>query len=282
MRTIKLLFADDEAPARNRLRELLNDIENIEIVGEASNGKEAVELAASCKPDVMLLDIRMPLMDGIEAAQHAQKLEPKPHIIFTTAFDAYAMKAFDINAIDYLLKPIRVERLQTAINKAQALMPKQLTALIPLQKMRSHLSIHERGRVLLIPIEQIIYLRAELKYVTVRTLEREFLIEESLTFLETEFGERFIRLHRNALVAVNFIAGYEKHAISSDLAIDQTNENLAQFTSQHTDATNNLTSNLTNGLTIKAPRELHWVAVLKGIPDVIIVSRRQQHIIRKA
>ena len=274
MRTLKILFADDEAPARNRLRELLNDIENIEIVAEASNGKEAVELAEKTKPNIMLLDIRMPLMDGIEAAQHAQKLEPKPHIIFTTAFDAYAMKAFDINAIDYLLKPIRLERLQTAIDKAQALMPKQLAAIIPLQKMRSHLSIHERGRVLLVPIENVIYLRAELKYVTVRTLEREFLIEDSLTTLETEFGERFIRLHRNCLVAINFIAGYEKRGFNNYLDSGKTSESTTQLPNQQVNAT--------DGLTIETPRDLHWVAVLKGIPDVIIVSRRQQHIIRKA
>ena len=274
MRTLKILFADDEAPARNRLRELLNNIKNIEIVAEASNGKEAVELAEKTKPNIMLLDIRMPLMDGIEAAQHAQKLEPKPHIIFTTAFDAYAMTAFDINAIDYLLKPIRLERLQTAIEKVQALMPKQLAAIIPLQKMRSHLSIHERGRVLLVPIENVIYLRAELKYVTVRTLEREFLIEDSLTTLETEFGERFIRLHRNCLVAINFIAGYEKRGVNNYLDSGKTSESTAQLPNQHV--------NTTDVLTIETPRDLHWVAVLKGIPDVIIVSRRQQHIIRKA
>ena len=93
------------------------EIENVALVAEAKNGKEAIDLALQTKPDLMLLDIRMPLMDGIEAAQHAQKLEPKPHIIFTTAFDAYAIKAFDLNAIDYLLKPIRLERLQVAINK---------------------------------------------------------------------------------------------------------------------------------------------------------------------
>ena len=156
MTILKILIADDEAPARNRLRDLLADIENVAVVAEAKNGKEAIDLALKTKPDLMLLDIRMPLMDGIEAAQHAQKLQPAPHIIFTTAFDAYATKAFDLSAIDYLLKPIRLERLQTAINKAQALKPKQIEALKPLQKIRSHLSIHERGRVLLVPIETII------------------------------------------------------------------------------------------------------------------------------
>ncbi|MGB7816073.1 MAG: LytTR family DNA-binding domain-containing protein [Methylotenera sp.] len=241
--TLKILIADDEAPARNRMRDLLGDIEGITVVAEAGNGKEAIDLAQITKPDVMLLDIRMPLMDGIEAAQHAQKLEPKPHIIFTTAFDAYAIKAFDLNAIDYLLKPIRLERLQTAINKAHALNPLPLEALKPLQKMRSHLSIHERGRVLLVPIETIIYLRAELKYITVRTAEREYLIEESLTHLEAEFGERFLRLHRNCLVAPHCIAGYEKR-------LNQDNEQ-------------------------------QWVALLKGIPETVAISRRQQHLVRE-
>jgi two-component system, LytTR family, response regulator AlgR len=240
---LNILIADDEAPARNRLRDLLSDIANVSIVAEAKNGKEAIDLALQTKPDLMLLDIRMPVMDGIEAAQHAQKLEPKPHIIFTTAFDAYAIKAFDLNAIDYLLKPIRLERLQAAINKAHALQPKQIAALKPLQKSRSHLSIHERGRVLLVPIETIIYLRAELKYVTVRTAEREYLIEESLTNLEVEFGERFIRLHRNSLVAPSFIAGYEKRSLGG---------------------------------------ENQWVAILKNIPETVAISRRQQHLVREA
>ena len=245
---LTILIADDEAPARNRLRDLLTDIADVNIVAEAKNGKEAIDLAVETKPDLMLLDIRMPLMDGIEAAQHAQKLEPRPHIIFTTAFDTYAMKAFDLNAIDYLLKPIRLERLQTAIDKAHALKPKQIEALKPLQKTRSHLSIHERGRVILVPVEQIIYLRAELKYITVRTIEREYLIEESLTHLENEFGERFLRLHRNCLVSPLFISGYEKRHIESSDGVN----------------------------------EQRWVALLKGIPEAIAISRRQQHLVRES
>jgi two-component system response regulator AlgR len=244
MSILNILIADDETPARNRLRDLLADIENVAVVAEAKNGKEAIDLALETKPDLMLLDIRMPLMDGIEAAQHAQKLEPAPHIIFTTAFDAYAIKAFDLNAIDYLLKPIRLERLQTAINKVRTLKPKQLEALKPLQKTRSHFSIHERGRVLLVPIETVIYLRAELKYITVRTAEREYLLEESLTSLEAEFGERFIRLHRNCLAAPLFIMGYEKR--------------------------------------MNADNELQWVALLKGVSETIAISRRQQHLVREA
>ena len=214
--SIRILIADDEPPARSRLRDLLEEIPDTQIVAEAKNGKEAIELAALHKPEVILLDIRMPVMDGLEAAAHMQKLVPKPLVIFTTAYDAHAIQAFDLNAIDYLLKPIRAERLQTALHKAQALLPKQLDALKPLQKKRTHLSIHERGKVVLLPIEDIIYLRAELKYLTVRTAEREYLLEESLTHIEDEFAGQFLRLHRNCLVAPQFILGYEKNSTDGE------------------------------------------------------------------
>lgn len=244
---LKLLIADDEAPARNRLRELLADIADVSLVGDAKNGSEALELANEHQPDIVLLDIRMPSMDGIEAAQHLQKMVKPPAIIFVTAFDSYAMQAFDMNAVDYLLKPIRFERLQTAINKARALLPKQLKALVALNPQRSHLSITERGRILLVPIHEIIYLRAELKYITVRTATREYLLEESLTHLEQEFGNIFIRLHRNCLVANAYILGFEKRSGDSG----------------------------DNG-------EKQWVALLKDIPETISVSRRQQHLVREA
>ena len=241
---LKILIADDEAPARNRLKDLLDDVGQVSVVAEAKNGKQAIDLAIETQPEVMLLDIRMPLMDGLEAAEHAQKLTPKPHIIFTTAYDAYAIRAFDLNAIDYLLKPIRLERLQAAIEKVKAITPQSIEALKPLQQSRSHLSIHERGRVVLIPIEDIVYLRAELKYITVRTSKQEYLLEESLTHLESEFDAVFVRLHRNCLVAQQFISGYEKRA---DDKGDQ-----------------------------------QWHAILKDVPETIAVSRRQQHLIRKA
>jgi two-component system response regulator AlgR len=241
--SLTILIADDEAPARNRLKDLLSDIADVAVIAEAKNGKEAVQLATQQQPDLLLLDIRMPLMDGLEAAQHMQKLMPRPQIIFTTAYDAYAIKAFDLNAIDYLLKPIRLERLQAAIEKAKAISTPALQALKPLQKTRSHLSIHERGSIVLIPIEDIIYCRAELKYITVRTQQKAYLLEESLTQLEAEFGEVFIRLHRNCLVAQRHISGYEKRKDDS--------------------------------------HRLQWHAILKGVTETIKVSRRQQHLIRK-
>ena len=244
MLTLNILITDDEALARSRLRDLLADIDNVHIVAEAKNGKEALNFATELQPDIVLLDIRMPEMDGIEVARHLQKLPKPPAIIFTTAYDNYAIQAFDMNAVDYVLKPIRFERLQTALQKARTLLPQQLAALTPLSPRRTHLSITERSRILLVPIVDIIYLRAELKYITVRTTEREYLIEESLTHLEQEFGNIFIRLHRNCLVASAFITGYEKR--------------------NHDE----------HG-------EKQWVALLKNVPETITVSRRQQHLIRQ-
>lgn len=246
---LNILIVDDEAPARNRLRALLGDIENTHVLAEAKNGRELLDIINRAQneqtsADIVLLDIRMPEMDGIEAAQHLQKLPKPPAIIFTTAYDTYAIKAFDMNAVDYLLKPIRLERLQTALLKARALIPSQLEALTPLSPKRSHLSINERGRILLVPISDVIYLRAELKYITVRTAEREYLIEESLSHLEQEFSNLFTRLHRNCLAANAYILGYEKR--NQD---DQT--------------------------------EKQWVALLKHVPETIVVSRRQQHLIRQ-
>lgn len=211
---LTVFIVDDEAPARNRLRELLADCEAqfpLQLLGEASNGQEALDKLAENPAEVVLMDIRMPQMDGIELARHLNKLEHPPVIIFTTAYDAYAIQAFEQRAIDYLLKPIRLGRLFDALSRARDAVPIRTELLQELTpEPRSFLSAHERGKVLLIPIEKVLYLRAELKYVTVRTVEREYLIEESLTTLEKEFATRFVRTHRSCLVAKSAIAGFEK------------------------------------------------------------------------
>lgn len=240
---MKVLIADDEPPARNRLKSLLADIPNVIVAGEAANGRDVLSLAAEQLPDVLLLDIRMPVMDGIEAAEHAQKLYRPPAIIFTTAYDSHAMQAFDLNAVDYLLKPIRLERLQAAMAKAQALRPAQMHALHALMPQRTHFSIHERGRILLVPVADVIYLRAELKYLTLRTAEREYLLEDSLNHIEQEFGDRFLRIHRSCLVTREAVLGFERH--------------------QEEDG------------------ETHWVALLRGLPETLPVSRRQQHLVKE-
>ncbi len=211
---LTVFIVDDEAPARNRLREKLADCAAqfpLQLVGEAANGQEALDKLAAEPAEVVLVDIRMPQMDGIELAGHLNKLEHPPLIIFTTAYDAYAIQAFEQRAIDYLLKPIRLGRLFDALSRARDMVPIRTEVLRELTpEARSNLSAHERGKVLLIPIDQVLYLRAELKYVTVRTAEREYLIEESLTALEKEYATRFVRIHRNCLVARDAIMGFEK------------------------------------------------------------------------
>jgi two-component system response regulator AlgR len=222
-----ILIVDDEAPARSRLREVLADLSPEfphRIVGEAANAPEALAQIETQRPQIVLMDVQMPGMTGIELARHisARAAEgdhddpkPMPLVIFVTAFDEFAVEAFEVNALDYLLKPVRAQRLLGALKRAQTLLPAEhLEAIDQLVKAtntrRRHLSVHERGRVILVPLEQVLYLKAELKYITVRTREREFLIEESLTSLEEEFKDRFVRIHRNALVARPSIAGFER------------------------------------------------------------------------
>ena len=244
---LSVFVVDDEPPARNRLKELLSDCAEqlpLEMVGEAGNGREALDKLAQVHADVVLMDIRMPQMDGIELAQHLNKLDDPPVIIFTTAYDAYAIKAFELRAIDYLLKPIRLGRLFDALTRARNAVPlrtEELQELIP--EPRKNLSIHERGKITLIPVEDVLYLRAELKYVTVRTVQQEYLIEESLTALEKEFAARFVRIHRNCLVAKSEIEGFEK--VSGE------------------------------------DGDSHWTVKLRGIDEKLPISRRQQFVVKE-
>jgi two-component system response regulator AlgR len=201
---LRVLIVDDEAPARHRLRDVLADCAAelaVDIVGEADNGLDALNRVQRQPVDAVLLDIRMPGMDGLECAAHLNQLEAAPAIIFSTAYDAYACQAFDLNAVDYLLKPVRADRLVRALSRAHRLSAATLDHLREVHpKARTHLSVIEKGRIVLIPVADILFLKAELKYVTVRTAAREFLIEESLTRLESEFGDTFLRIHRNCLV----------------------------------------------------------------------------------
>lgn len=213
---MKLLIVDDEALARERLRSLLGELDAaIEVVGEAVNGQQAIEQARALQPDIILLDIRMPGMDGIEASRHLNALSPPPAIIFTTAYDEHALAAFEANAVGYLLKPIKAERLQQSLDKASSLQKGQLQALQENQqsRARSHIGVRTRGDLHLIPVADICYLRAEQKYVELRHPNGMALIEESLKTLEEEFGEQFVRIHRNALVALGCISGLEKDSL---------------------------------------------------------------------
>jgi len=217
--TPRIFIVDDEAPARSRLATLLEDIAvecPHQLVGSADHAQAALDAIAQLKPDIVLLDVQMPGMTGIELAAHLSRSPGgAPAIIFVTAYDEYALKAFEVHALDYLMKPVRAARLADAIRRvaslhASAQQPAITAAAGELQPHRRHFSVQERDRLLLVPVADVLYLKAELKYVTIRTRNHEYLIEESLTSLEAEFASAFIRVHRNALVARNAIAGVEK------------------------------------------------------------------------
>jgi two-component system response regulator AlgR len=244
---LRVLIVDDEAPARRRLRELLDDCASampLAVVGEVANGREAMDVLHSVTADLVLSDIRMPEMDGMELARHLLKLPHPPVVIFTTAFHEHALQAFDVSAIDYLMKPVRMQRLLAALLKVPRLKPISAAKLdeLPAQARR-FLSVTERSRVVLVPIDEIVYLKAELKYITIRTAQREYLLEESLTRLEEEFGARFIRVHRNCLVSRDAIRGFER--------------------------------------CVGDEGDAHWEVVLNGVNETLPVSRRQQFVVRE-
>jgi two-component system response regulator AlgR len=209
---VKILIVDDEKPARDRLARMVSELQEHELVGQAVNGLEALGMAQSLEPDIVLLDIRMPGMDGIEAARHISRLDEPPAVVFTTAFSDHALEAFETHAVDYLLKPVKQDRLQAAMDAAirptRAQAAKSGDMLSGLEP-RQHICARVRGSLVLVPIEKIFYFHAEQKYVTVRHTEGEVLIEDALKNLETEFGERFYRIHRNALVSLERLAGMQ-------------------------------------------------------------------------
>ncbi len=210
---MRILIVDDEPLARARLKRLVQELDAKCSIAEAGNGKEALLRSSELNPDIVLLDVRMPEMDGIETAQQLARLANPPAVIFTTAFSEHALHAFDAQAIDYLVKPIRKERLEQALAKANRLNRAQLASLEQSnekRKGRSHLSVTVRGNLEVIPIDDVIFFQADQKYVRVRTARMEALIEDSLKTLEDEFPETFLRIHRNALINVEFITGIEK------------------------------------------------------------------------
>ena len=210
---MKVLVVDDEAPARDRLSRLLEEIDGFDLVGEASNGREALQQVDAKQPDLILLDIRMPGMDGIEAARHLAGLEEPPAVIFTTAYNEYAIEAFEANAVGYVLKPVRRQRLAEALQRAQRPTRPQLASLASRDQSHSarrHISARVRGELRLVPIADIFCFHADQKYVTVHHLEGELLIDEALKDLEQEFADDFIRVHRSTLLALSHLEALEK------------------------------------------------------------------------
>lgn len=225
---MRILIVDDEAPARARLRALLEEIGGATVVGEAADGATALAAASERRPDVVLLDVRMPRMDGMEVARHLALLPESPGVIFATAHDEHAMQAFDAQAIAYLLKPVRREKLAAALQRAARLTRRQLDAVQALPQARTHVAVRLRDALKLVRIEDVLCFVAEQKYTTVRHAAGADLIEDSLRTLESEFGARFTRIHRNALVATARLKALERDADGQHhVVVDGLGERLA-------------------------------------------------------
>jgi len=198
---MKVLIADDEPLARERLRMLLSAHADVAVVAESGDGQATLDACARAQPDVVLLDIAMPGIDGLDVARHLARLDPRPAVVFCTAYDSHALSAFEAAAIDYLMKPVRGERLATALERARTFLAGRAGAAAPAAAGRRVLCARLRGNLRLIPLEDVFYLQADEKYVVVHHVHGEDLIEESLRSLEEEFGARFVRIHRNCLVS---------------------------------------------------------------------------------
>lgn len=235
---LRVFVVDDESPARARLKSLLEDCAEAlpnRVVGEAASGGEALAVLAEVSADVVLLDIRMPGIDGLEVARQLAAKSLPPAVIFVTAYDAHAVSAFEVQARDYLLKPVRKDRLLDALRRVRPLPGGAISEDLP------HFTVSDRGRVLRVPLNDVLYLRAELKYVTLRTREREYVLDVPLVKLEEAYPDDLLRIHRNCLINRAWLIGFEQH---------------------------------------RERDEVHWVAVLKDWPEKLPVSRRQLHVVR--
>jgi len=205
---MRVLIVDDEPPARERLRSMLAEDGGFDVIGEAGHGEQALQMVESLQPDIVLLDVRMPGVDGLEVARHLAAHQQPPAVIFTTAFDEYALQAFESEAIAYLLKPIRAEKLRAALAKAARLTGPQMQQVALAARepaRRTHVGVRGRDGLKLIPIEEVLCFQADQKYTTVKHVKGEDLIEDSLKTLEEEFSASFVRIHRNALVNTRFL-----------------------------------------------------------------------------
>jgi len=240
---LRTLIVDDESLARSRLRSLLADCSSppAEVVAEAAHGEGALAQLANARFDLVLLDIHMPGLDGLELARQLRSRPGAPAVVFVTAYAAHAVTAFELEAVDYLTKPVRAERLQQALQKAERYLKDQRA---PLAEPQDVLLIQDRGRTERVPLSEILYLKSELKYLTVRTASRSHIFDGSLAELEERYPARFVRVHRNALVARAAIRTLEKYDDGEDAE--------------------------------------GWALRLDGIPEPVMVSRRQLSTVREA
>jgi two-component system response regulator AlgR len=209
--TLQALIVDDEALARSRLRTLLGDCTTpaVSVAGEAANATQAIELLRKQSFDVALLDIHMPGADGLTLARTLRELPRAPAIVFVTAHAEHAVQAFEIEAVDYLTKPVRLERLQQALQKVERLLQSRQAQKPDLPE--EFLVIQERGRTERVPLSEVLYFKAELKYITVRTAAKSYILDGALSELEDKYPAQFLRIHRNALVARRAVRALEKH-----------------------------------------------------------------------
>ncbi len=244
MSTLQVLLVDDEALARSRMRTLLGDCTApaASVVGEAATAEQAQALLRTQHCDLVLLDIHMPGMDGVQLAQWLRSHTPPPAVVFVTAHAGYALQAFDVAAVDYLTKPVRLERLQQALQKVERLTP--INKGLDADLAQNFLLIHDRGRTERVPLASVLYLKAELKYITVRTASHTYILDGALGELEQRYAMQFIRIHRSTLVARRALRALEKH--------------------------------------FDAEEGEGWAVRLHGLEEVLMVSRRQLAAVREA
>jgi two-component system, LytTR family, response regulator AlgR len=214
---LRILLVDDEELARLRLRTLVGDCSDpaASVVGEAANAVQALSFITTQSCDLVLLDIHMPGLDGTQLAAQLRALPDAPAVVFVTAHAEHALRAFELDAVDYLTKPVKRDRLQAALQRVA-----QRLALRPAASDEAGatpvLIVSDRGRVLRVPLADVLYLKAELKYVTLRTAQHTFVLDDSLAELETRLGDRFLRVHRNALVARHAVRALERRAVAGE------------------------------------------------------------------
>ena len=212
---MKVLVVDDEKLARERLVRMVETLDEYDVAGVADSGEEAIRQAIKLEPDIVLLDIRMPGMDGLEAGKQLSTLASPPAVIFCTAFGEHAIEAFDVNAAGYLMKPVRREALSDGLAKARQVNKVQFESIMGKdastdERSRTHISAKTRRGIELIPLSEVKFFQADHKYVTVRHEGGEVLIDDTLRDLESEFGDRVVRIHRNALVMMDHLEGLER------------------------------------------------------------------------